>query len=185
MTQMYLDEAKENMEKTEKALKEDLSRIRTGRANPTLVKDLRVNYYGTPTPLFQLATVGTPDPKMILITPYDKTALAEIEKAIQKSDLGINPLVDGNGLRLTFPPLTEDRRKDLVKGMKKKLEDAKVAMRNHRRAVNDQLKKGRADGEVTEDEEKKAQDKVQKLTDEYVKRVDQIGSEKEKDIMTT
>lgn len=179
-----LDKTKKTMEKTEASLKEDLARFRTGRANPGLVKDLRVSYYGSPTPLFQLATIATPDPKQITIAPFDQTAITEIEKAIQKSDLGINPTIDGKVIRLNFPALTEDRRKDLVKQMKKKLEEAKVAIRNHRRAGLDECKKA-LDDDTPEDEVKKSEDLVQKTTDEFIKRIDAIGVAKEKDIMTT
>jgi ribosome recycling factor len=185
MLKALLDDAKENMEMAELSLKEELSRFRTGRANPNLIKDLKVDYYGAPTPLFQMATISTPDPRQILITPFDKTAIAEIDKAIQKSDLGIHPLHDGNGIRITFPPLNEERRRDLVKQMKKKLEEAKVSIRNHRRGVNDELKRMKKDSEAPEDEIKKTQDKVQELTDEYIKILDNIGAEKETDIMTT
>ncbi len=176
---------KEEMEMTEMSLREDLSKFRTGRANPTLVKDIKVIYYGAPTPLFQLATISTPDPKQILITPFDKTAAAEIEKAIQKADLGINPINDGNLVRLNFPSLTEETRKDLVKSMKKRLEDAKVGLRNHRRTVNDELKRIKKDSEASEDEIKKTMEKVQEITDKFIKIVDKIGIEKEKDILTT
>lgn len=184
MLKEIIETTKKNMEKAEVALKEDLAKFRTGRANPSLVKDLRVPYYGTPTPLFQIATIATPDPKSISIMPFDKTAIGEIEKTIQKSDLGINPVVDGQQIRLNFPQLTEERRKDLVKQMKKKLEDARVAIRNHRRAALDACKKAVDDGEP-EDGVKKTEADVQKITDEFVKRVDKIGADKEKDIMTT
>ena len=180
-----LDELKDEMEMSEMAFREDISKYRTGKANPALVKDIKVVYYGAPTPLFQLATISTPDPKQIMITPFDKTALGDIEKAIQKSELGINPNSDGSLIRLIFPPLTEERRKELVKAMKKRLEDAKVSLRNHRRTVNDKLKKMKKDGEASEDDIKKLQDKVQDITDEFIKKLDLIAADKEKDILNT
>ena len=185
MLNELLDELKDEMEMSEMSFREDISKYRTGRANPNLVKDIKVVYYGAPTPLFQLATISTPDPKQIMITPYDKTALSDIEKAIQKSELGINPNADGTLIRLNFPPLTEERRKDLVKSMKKRLEDAKVSLRNHRRAVNEKLKKMKKDSEASEDEIKKIQEKVQIVTDEYISKLDSIATTKEKDILST
>ncbi len=184
MLKDIVDGTRKNMEKAETALKEELARFRTGRANPSLVKDLRVPYYGTPTPLFQIATIATPDPKSITVMPFDKTALSDIEKTIQKSDLGINPVVDGQMIRLNFPALTEERRKELVKQMKKKVEEAKVAIRNHRRAGLDACKKALDDG-TPEDAVKKTETEIQKVTDDFTKRIDKIGADKEKDIMTT
>ena len=170
----------DKMTKTINNLDGELATIRAGRANPHVLDKLAVDYYGTPTPIQQVANVSVPEARMIQIQPWEKKMVREIEKAIMTSDLGINPTNDGTTVRLLFPELTEDRRKELVKDVKKKGEAAKVAIRNIRRDSNDEIKK--VDG--SEDEIKAGQEKVQKLTDKFVKEVDEIGKVKEKDIMT-
>ncbi len=173
----------EKMKKTINVLKDEMASVRAGRANPALLDRISVEYYGTPTPLNQLASISAPEPRLLLIQPYDTNAVGDIEKAILKSDLGLNPNNDGKVIRLVIPQLTEERRKELVKLIKKYGENAKVALRNERRSANDELKKMRKDGEITEDEEKKAQQEVQKLTDAFVEKVDKVIEEKEKEIM--
>ena len=171
------------MEKTISVLKEDLAVIRAGRANPSMLDKVVVDYYGTPTPLKQMAGVSAPEPRVILIQPWDKSSLKSIEKAIQVSDLGVNPTNDGIQIRIAIPQLTEDRRKDLTKLVAKTGEQAKVALRNERREANDKIKKLEKDGELTEDDAKKATDEVQKIIDRYTKTVDEMVARKEKEIM--
>ena len=171
------------MEKTISVLKEDLAVIRAGRANPSMLDKVVVDYYGTPTPLKQMAGVSAPEPRVILIQPWDKSSLKSIEKAIQVSDLGFNPTNDGIQIRIAIPQLTEDRRKDLTKLVAKTGEQAKVALRNERREANDKIKKLEKDGELTEDDAKKATDEVQKIIDRYTKTVDEMVARKEKEIM--
>ena len=171
------------MEKTISVLKEDLAVIRAGRANPSMLDKVVVDYYGTPTPLKQMAGVSAPEPRVILIQPWDKSSLKSIEKAIQVSDLGFNPTNDGIQIRIAIPQLTEDRRKDLTKLVAKTGEQAKVALRNERREANDKIKKLEKDGELTEEKEKKATDEVQKIIDRYTKTVDEMVARKEKEIM--
>lgn len=183
---MYLEvhkETEDKMQKTVKVLKEELATVRAGRANPALLDRITVEYYGTPTPLNQLANISAPEPRLLLIQPYDASALNNIEKAILKSDLGLNPNNDGKVIRLVIPQLTEERRKELVKLVKKYGEEAKVAIRNERRAANDVIKKMKKNGELTEDDEKKAQEEVQKLTDKYIQTIDEIVAKKEEEIM--
>ncbi len=174
---------KEKMEKTLSVLKEELGVIRAGRANPKMLDKVVVDYYGTPTPLKQMAGVSSPEPRAIVVQPWDLSALRDIEKAIATSDLGLNPSNDGKIIRIVIPQLTEERRKDLVKLVGKTGENAKVALRNERRNANEAIKKLEKNGEIAEDEAKKAQDEVQKITDENVKTVDQLVSKKEKEIM--
>ena len=176
-------DAEERMEKALAALERDFSKLRTGRASTSLVDGLKVDYYGTPTPIGQLASVATPDSRTITIQPWDRGAFALVEKAILKSDLGLTPINDGKIIRIGIPPLTEERRKDLTKVSRKYGEEAKVAIRNIRRDANDSLKKLEKDKVHSEDEIKKAQDAVQKLTDAYVAKVDQKCQAKEKEIM--
>ncbi len=171
------------MEKTIANLVEELGTIRAGRANPNVLNRIMVDYYGTPTPIQQVANVAVPDPRMIQIQPWEKNMLKVIEKAIQVSDLGINPTNDGSCIRLVFPELTEERRKDLVKDVKKKGEAAKVAVRNIRRDGNDTLKKLKGT-DVSEDEIKDMTDDLQKLTDKFVKEVDKTVDSKSKEVMT-
>lgn len=175
---------KERMEKAIAALKNEMGRIRTGRANPAILDGLTVEYYGCPTPLKQIASISTPDPRCLLISPFDKTALSGIEKAINASGLGLPPNNDGQVIRLNIPELTEQRRKELVKDVKKKGEEAKVAIRNVRRDGNEMVKKAEKSHDVSEDEAKKQQEKVQKLTDEYIAKVDDVLKHKEQDILT-
>ena len=173
----------EKMEKTIAVLKDELLTIRAGRANPNMLDRVMVDYYGTMTPLKQMAGVSSPEPRTILIQPWDKSAMGSIEKAILSSDLGFNPTNDGNSIRINIPQLTEERRKDLIKLVAKTGEQAKVAIRNERREANEAIKKMEKTSELTEDDSKKAQDEVQKLTDSHIKMIDDMLAKKEKDIM--
>ena len=174
----------EKMEKAVDFLVSDYAGTRAGRANPHVLDKIRVDYYGTPTPLQSVGNITVPEPRMIQIAPWEKSMIKEIEKAIMTSDLGINPNNDGSVIRLIFPELTEERRKELVKDIKKKGEDAKVAIRNIRRDGNDALKKLGKSSEVSEDEVKDLEDKLQKVTDNYIKDVDKLIEDKSKEIMT-
>ena len=173
----------EKMTKAIEHLEADFAAIRAGRANPHVLDKLRVDYYGTPTPIQQVGNVTVPEARIIQIAPWEKSLLKDIEKAILTSDIGINPTNDGNVIRLVFPELTEDRRKELVKDIKKKAEDAKVAVRNIRRDGNDAFKK-LGKGEVSEDEIKSLEDELQKITDKYVKDIDILVEAKTKELMT-
>lgn len=184
MTKQVLDQAKEKMTKSLAAFSRELASIRAGRASASLLDRITVDYYGAPTPINQLAGVSVPEARLLVITPYDKTILGEIEKAILKSDIGITPTNDGNVIRLAIPALTEDRRKELVKVVKKEAEEAKVAVRNVRRDANDDLKKLEKNGEITEDDLRGYGDDIQKLTDEYIAKVDETAKEKEKEILS-
>lgn len=174
----------EKMEKTLNTLREEYGTIRAGRANPKVLDRIRVDYYGTPTPIQQVANVSVPEPRMIQIQPWEKNLIREIEKAINVSDLGINPTNDGRVIRLVFPELTEERRKELSKEVKKKGEAAKVAIRNIRRDANDAIKKMNKGGEITEDDQKNGEEKIQKLTDKFIEKVDKEIEAKTKEIMT-
>ncbi len=174
----------EKMEKAVNSLKKEFASIRTGRANPLILDKVVVDYYGVPTPLRQMSQVNVQDGQTLVITPYDKTIIKEIEKAMIKAELGITPNSDGIVIRLTFPPLTEDRRKEISKDVKKIAEEAKVAIRNIRRDMTDNLKKIEKEENLPEDVVKDNQDKIQKLTDKYVKIIDDVASEKEKEVMT-
>ena len=174
----------EKMKKTIGNLDGELSAIRAGRANPNVLNKIVVDYYGTPTPIQQVANVSVPEARMIQIQPWEKSMVREIEKAIMTSDLGINPTNDGTTVRLLFPELTEERRKETAKEVKKYGEDAKIAIRNVRRDMVDSLKKIEKDENLPEDAVKDNQDKIQKLTDKYVKIIDEIAAEKEKEVMT-
>lgn len=176
-------DAEERMEKALIALDRDFTKLRTGRASPSLVDEIKVDYYGTPTPIKGVATVSIPDSKTIAIQPWDRGAFALIEKAIQKSDLGLNPMNDGKLIRIVIPALTEERRKELSKLAKKYGEDAKVALRNIRRDVNDAMKKLEKEKLISEDEVKKALDEIQKVTDKYVAKCDVKYQAKDKEIM--
>ncbi|MCB6200582.1 ribosome recycling factor [Extibacter muris] len=173
----------EKMNKTIASLDGELAAIRAGRANPNVLNKIMVNYYGTPTPIQQVANVSVPEARMIHIQPWEKSMVKEIEKAIMTSDLGINPTNDGSAIRLAFPELTEERRKELAKDVKKKGENAKVAIRNIRRDGNDSLKKLKGT-EVSEDEIKDLEDELQKLTDKFIKEVDKAVEAKSKEVMT-
>lgn len=180
----YLLDAEERMEKTLGNLTEEYVTIRAGRANPGVLNRITADYYGSPTPIQQLANISVPEARMLVIQPWDKAALKAIERAIQASDIGINPNNDGSVIRLVFPELTEERRKDLVKDVKKKGENAKVALRNIRRDVVDSIKKAQKAGEITEDDQKKDEEAIQKLTDKFVEKVEKAIEEKTKEIMT-
>ena len=173
----------QQMDKTIEALKHEFSTIRAGRANAQMLDKIRVDYYGTPTPINQVGSISVPEPRTLMITPWDKSAMKDIETAIRNSDLGLNPTNDGEVIRLNVPALTEERRKELCKQAKKASEDFKVRIRNERRDANDKLKKLEKEGEITEDDLKKAQDNVQKMTDKYIKEIDTLLDIKEKDIM--
>ncbi|MDY0274373.1 MAG: ribosome recycling factor [Desulfomicrobium sp.] len=179
----HVQDCHQRMQKSIDSLEKDFNKLRTGRASTALVDNIRVDYYGTPTPLNQVASVSIPDSRTISISPWDRNAFNSIEKAIMKSDLGLTPINDGRAIRINIPPLTEERRKDLVKTAKKYTEDAKVAIRNVRRDINDTLKKMQLAKEMSEDEQHKAQDEIQKITDNFVKKVDSVLAEKEKEIM--
>jgi ribosome recycling factor len=176
-------QAQEKMDKAIQVLKKDLLTLRAGRANPALLDKVLVEYYGSEMPINQLANISTPDPRTLTIQPWDKSALGAIEKAILKSELGLTPSNDGNVIRISIPPLTEERRNELVKVARKMGEDAKVAIRNVRRDANDEIKKMEKAGEISEDDARRAQDEIQKLTDKTIKDVDQVVSAKEKEIM--
>lgn len=183
MSKQILSQAKEKMEKALSAFKRELASVRAGRANASLLDKVQVDYYGVSTPVNQLASITTPEARLLVIQPYDKSSIGEIEKAILKSDLGLTPTSDGSVIRIAIPPLTEERRKELTKVVRKYSEDAKVAVRNIRRDANDELKKLEKSGEITEDELRGYQDDVQKLTDEYIGKIDATTKEKEKEIM--
>lgn len=172
------------MEKALTSLSADLAAIRAGRANPAILDKITVEYYGVPTPLVQVGTIAVPEPRTIVIQPWDASILGEIEKAILKSDLGLNPNNDGKSIRLNFPPLTEERRKELVKSISKRGEEAKVVVRNIRRDSLETFKKQKKDGEITEDDLKNLETQVQKLTDRFVKEIDVMVEEKEKEILS-
>ena len=174
-----LRDTEQHMDKSLEVLRHNLSTIRTGRANPAIIEHLSVDYYGAPTPLQGIAAISSPDPRQLLVQPYDKTALGAIEKALRQSDLGFNPTNDGTLVRILIPPLTEERRRDLVKLVHKRVEETKVAIRNVRRDANDNLKRRRKDKEMSEDEEKRVQEQLQKLTDRVVREADSIGQTKE------
>lgn len=171
------------MEKTINALAEEYKSIRTGRANPSIFEKIRVDYYGSPTPLNQVGTISVPEARTVIITPFDKSILSDIEKAIQKSELGFNPSNDGKVIRIAIPPLTAERRKDLVKQAKSVAENYRTTIRNIRRDGNDDLKKKQKKGELTEDQLKTETDKLQKLTDKYIEKIQSIYEGKEKEIM--
>jgi ribosome recycling factor len=172
------------MKKTVEVVNKEFASLRAGRATPSLLDKIMVQYYGTPTPINQLANVSAPEARLLVIQPWDKTVLPEIEKAILKSDLGITPASDGNVIRLAIPQLTQERRAELVKVVKKKAEEGRVAVRNLRRDANDALKTRQKNGEISEDEQRRLQDEVQKLTDKYIKEIDNLLAAKEKEIMT-
>lgn len=179
-----LTQFEEKMGKTLASLEREYQGIRAGRANPHILDKLKVDYYGTPTPIQQVGNVSVPEARMLCIQPWESKMIKAIEKAILNSDIGINPSNDGKVIRLVFPELTEERRKELVKDVKKKGEGAKVAVRNIRRDANDFLKKANKANEISEDEQKDYEDKVQKLTDKYIKEVDKAIEEKSKEILT-
>jgi ribosome recycling factor len=178
-----LKDAEHRMQSAVTALDRELNTVRTGRARPALVESLKVDYYGTPTPLNQMAQINAPEPRLITIQPWDKTQLGTIEKAILKSDLGLTPGNDGNIIRLVIPALTEDRRKELVKIVHKKVEDGRVAVRNVRRDALDHLRKAQHDKQISDDDERKAAERLQKITDKWVAEVDKHGQTKEQELL--
>ena len=184
MVKDILKNAEEKMKKTITVLQSDLSTMKAGRANPTMLDRIQVEYYGSMCPLNQVANISAPEPRVLQITPWESTLLKDIEKAILTSDLGLNPSNDGAVIRLIIPELTEETRKNLVKNVKKAGEDAKIALRSIRRDSNDKIKALKKDGELTEDEMKKAEDNIQKSTDKFVKEIDKLIEAKEKEIMS-
>jgi ribosome recycling factor len=177
------EDARERMEKAIQSLKGEFKKVRTGRASLALFEDIRVDYYGTPTPLKQMASLSVPESRLVVIQPWDKTVIKEIEKEILKSELGLTPMNDGNVIRIAIPPLTEDRRKALVKQVRKIAEEYKVSIRNIRRDANELLKGMKNDGEVGEDDFYKAQERIQEITDQHIKLADEAYEEKEKEIL--
>ncbi|OEU79456.1 MAG: ribosome recycling factor [Desulfobacterales bacterium S5133MH4] len=177
------DDARQRMGKSIDALKNEFKKVRTGRASLALFEGIRVNYYGTQTPLNQLASLSIPESRLVIIQPWDQTVIGEIEKEILKSELGLTPMNDGKLIRIAIPPLTEERRKELVKIVRKMAEEHKVSIRNIRRDVNDFLKSMKKDGEISEDDSHKGQDKIQKITNEFIQQTDQVCQEKEKEIL--
>ena len=164
-------------------LSRDLQSVRTGRASPTLLDRIQVDYYGSPTPINGVANISAPDPRMVVVQPWDRSMLGPIEKAIQKSDLGINPTNDGQVIRLVLPQLTQERRKELVKQVHQRAEEARVAVRNCRRDALEHMRKAEKDGGISQEDERRAQEKLQKLTDTFVKRVDEVSRHKETEVM--
>ena len=183
MIEDIYQETRENMGKSVEDLKREFKKVRTGRASLSILDGIRVNYYGTPTPLNQMATLAVPESRLITIQPWDVSGIKEIEKAILKSDLGLTPSSDGKIVRIAIPPLTEERRKELVRVINKMSEEHKVAVRNIRRDANEMLKDLKKEGDISEDEAFKAQDQVQKITDDHINLVEQITKEKEKEIL--
>jgi ribosome recycling factor len=183
MVNEILAEAKSEMDKAVDAFHREVSTVRTGRANAMLLDTIRVEYYGSQVPVNQVASVTAPEPRLIVLQPFDKTVIPELEKAIQSSSLGLTPSNDGNVVRLPIPQLTEERRKELAKVVHGMSEDCKVSVRNHRRDANDLLKAGQKDGEIPEDDSKRASEQIQKLTDDFVKKIDEMLAEKEAEIM--
>ena len=183
MTDKILKNADSRMKKCIEALIKELSSIRTGRASPALVEHIKVDYFGVLTPLIQLASISVPDPKTISIHPWDRTIINSIDKAILKSDLGLNPINDGNNIRISIPALTEDRRKDLIKIVHKRLEESRVAVRNIRREAVEELKASEKNKEISQDQSIRASEQIQKLTDSYIDNVNRIGKDKEAEIL--
>jgi ribosome recycling factor len=183
MIEDVLDDAKSRMEKAMEALQRELLAVRTGRASPSLVERVQVSQYGTEMPLNQLANIAAPEARMITITPWDKSSLGAIEKALRKSELGFNPTNDGSMIRIAIPPLTEDRRKQMVKVVHTKVEEAKIAVRNIRRDAIAQAKEFKDEKMIGEDEERRAETQIQEITNKYTARADEIGKDKEREVM--
>lgn len=181
--ELVLGEARESMEKSLAHLRNDLKKVRTGRANPALLDGIQVDYYGTPTPLNQISNLTAPDPRLIVIAPYDQSALPAIEKAIQGSDLGLSPGNDGKVVRIPIPALTEERRKDLVKQLRKVSEDHKLGVRDARREALAALKQFESDGDLPADDRRRGEKQVQELTDSFVKQIDESADQKEQEIL--
>ena len=184
MSSEVMTELEDKLKKSLAALKKDFSKLRTGVASVSLLEDIKIEYYNQPTPLNQVAAIGVPDSRTITIQPWDNTIIGDIEKAIQKSDLGVNPMSDGKAIRLSFPKLTEERRKELTKLGSKMLENTRVAMRNVRRDINEKLKKMEKDKAISQDDLKKRQEDVQKMTDKHIEMAEKLFSEKEKEILS-
>ena len=178
-----LAETERKMARSIDALRRDLNTLRTGRATPSLIEDVSIDYYGTPTPLKQIASISAPDARAILVQPWDKQSLRDIERGLLKSEMGFNPSNDGNNITVPIPPLTQERRQELVRMLKRKLEDGKVSVRNVRRDGQDTLRKMERDKAISQDQNRRAQDQLQKATDNHTKLIDQVGSEKEAEIM--
>jgi len=183
ISQDYLDDTELRMEEAVEACRQEMARLRTGRASAALLDGVTVEAYGTRTPLRQLANVSVPEARLIVVQPYDKSIIGDIERAINKSDLGLTPNSDGKLIRLTIPPLTEERRKDLVKVARKLAEEGRVHIRTIRREANDDLKRAEKDGDIPEDDARKMQDHIQELTDQFIEKIDKALEEKEKEIM--
>jgi ribosome recycling factor len=183
MVQEQIQDAKTRMHKAVETLRQELGTIRTGRASTGLVEHLRVDYHGTPTPLNQLATISTPDARLIVIQPYDRGSMGAIEKSIMRSDLGLAPTNDGAVIRLSIPPLTEDRRKELAKHVRKRVEEARVAVRNVRRDCHDHIRKLEHDHTISQDDLHRSETELQKVTDDQIKEIDKVGEAKEQDLL--
>ena len=183
MTQQLLQDAEQRMKKTRQVLERELANIRTGRATPALIEDLRIDYYGTPTPLKQIATVTAPEARLLVIQPWDRGVIPQIERAILQSDLGLSAAADGAVLRLPFPSLTEERRRDLARLVRGKVEEERVALRNVRRDVLEHVRRLHRQKEISEDEERRTQDQLQKLTDRFIGEMDKVGAVKEAEVM--
>lgn len=183
MDQNLVSDAEEHMDKSLDVLRRELSTIRTGRANPALIEHLNVDYYGVPTQLYTIASISAPDARQLLVQPYDRSATGNIEKALRTSDLGFNPTNDGNLIRISIPPLTEERRRELVKLVHKRIEESKVAIRNVRRETMDRLRKMRKEKEISEDESSVVEEDLQKLTDRFIREADGIGHAKETEML--
>jgi len=183
MINALLDETQERMGKTMDVLEKDMGRVRTGRASANMLDSVKVDYYGTLTPLNQMASVSVPEPRLLVIQPWDATALKEIEKGILKANIGLTPSSDGKLIRISVPPLTEERRREIVKLVHKTCEDHKVAVRNIRRDSNETLKTQKKDGDISEDEQFKTQDQVQKVTDDFISKIEAAYRDKEKEIL--
>lgn len=183
MLEKLAAESEQKMQKAVEVLRRDYASLRAGRANPALLERVMVDYYGTPTPINQVGNIGVPEPRMLVVQPWDKTIIPAIEKAILKSDLGVTPNSDGNVIRIVIPQLTQERRKELAKVVKKKAEEARVAVRNIRRDFNDRLKAMEKRAEISEDDMRRQQDSLQKTTDNYIKMIDKTAEAKEQEIM--
>ncbi len=182
MSQEIIQDAERRMQKAVEVSGHDFSTIRTGRANPVILENIKVDYYGTPTPLNQLAGISVPEPRMLLVTPWDKGTINTVLKAIQSSDIGMTPMSDGNVIRLNVPALTEERRRDLIKQLHKKAEEHRVSIRNIRRDANERIKAQQKSSEISEDDAKREQEETQKLTDKYIVEIDKLANAKEAEL---
>ena len=183
MIDEVLSDASTRMGKTIEALRKDLASVRTGRATPTLVENIKVDYYGTPTPLKQMATISAPEARLLVIQPWDNTTIGEIKKAILKSELGLNPSSDGNVIRLAIPPLSEERRRELVKAVHKKAEEGRIALRNIRRDALEMLRALEKEKEISQDEQKRAQERLQEITDSFIEKAGELAQAKEAELL--